>query len=158
MVASADSVLFSIPKLAVNMGDFLEEFDDSFFEERSLDLAKEDPYLSEEEFPRDAPTGISAIIDISNQTGRISSDFITDLYTQTFLLASDQKVTKEVLAKWLDQNIPHKDVPQQESYAFFLGMVERLLEKQRWTLGELWREKYRLKEAARKKVDGIRKV
>src|SRR6185503_18664159 len=67
--------------------------------------------------------------------------------TPTYLLASDQKVTKETLAKWLDGNIVHKDVPQPESYAFFLGMVERLLEKRRWTLGELWREKYRLKEA-----------
>jgi type III restriction enzyme len=37
-------------------------------------------------------------------------------------------------------------------------MVERLLEKNRWTLGELWREKYRLKEAARKKVESIRKA
>ncbi len=156
-VASVQSTPFSVPKLAVNMGDFLEQFDDSFFEETSIDLAKQDPYLSEEEFPKDAPTGISAIIDISNQTGRISSDFITDLHAQTFLLASDQKVTKEVLAKWLDENISHKDVPQKESYAFFLGMVERLPEKHRWTLGELWREKYRLKEAARKKVDSIRK-
>jgi type III restriction enzyme len=156
--ASAPSTPFSIPKLAVNMGDFLEQFDDSFFEEAPLDLARQDPYLSEEEFPKDAPTGISAVIDISNQTGRISSDFITDLHAQTFLLASDQKVTKEVLARWLDQNIPHRDIPHQESYVFFFGIVERLLETNRWTLGELWREKYRLKEAARKKVDGIRKT
>ncbi len=155
-VASAQSTPFSVPKLAVNMGDFLEQFDDSFFEETSLDLARQDPYLSQEEFPKDAPTGISVELDIDRQ-GKISSNFITDLHQQTYLLASDQKVTKETLAKWLDGNIVHKDVPQQEFFAFFLGMVERLLEKQRWTLGELWREKYRLKEAARKKVDDIRK-
>ena len=155
-VASAQSTPFSVPKLAVNMGDFLEQFDDSFFEETSLDLARQDPYLSQEEFPKDAPTGISVELDIDRQ-GKISSNFITDLHQQTYLLASDQKVTKETLAKWLDGNIVHKDVPQQESYVFFLGMVERLLEKHRWTLGELWREKYRLKEAARKKVDDIRK-
>jgi len=156
--ASAQSSPFSVPKLAVNTGDFLEQFDDSFFEETSLDLAKQDPYLSEEEFPKDAPTGMKAELDIDERTGRISSNFIVDLHQQTYLLASDQKVTKETLAKWLDGNIVHKDVPQPESYAFFLGMVERMLEKRRWTLGELWREKYRLKEAARKKVDGIRKA
>jgi len=156
-VASVQSSPFSIPKLAVDMGDFLEQFDDSFFDETSLDLAKQDPYLSEEDFPKDAPTGISVELDIDAQ-GKISSNFITDLHAQTYLLASDQKVTKGTLAKWLDGNIVHKDVPQPESYAFFLGMVERLLEKRRWTLGELWREKYRLKEAARKKVDGIRKA
>ena len=156
--ASAQSSPFSVPKLAVNMGDFLEQFDDSFFEETSLELAKQDPYLSEEEFPKDAPTGMKAELDIDEKTGRISSNFITDLHDQTYLLASDQKVTKETLAKWLNGNIVHKDVPQQESYAFFLGMVERLLEKRRWALGELWREKYRFKEAARKKVDSIRKA
>lgn len=155
-VSYGETVPFSVPMLAVNLGDSLEQFDDSFFEETSLQLARQDPYLTEEEFPKDAPTGISAIIDISDQTGRISSDFITDLHTQTFLLASEQKINKEVVARWLDQNIPHKDVPQQESYTFFLGMVERLLEGHRWTLGELWREKYRLKEAARRKVEGIR--
>ena len=157
-IATDGSVPFAVPMLSVDIGDSLEQFDDSFFEDASLDLARQDPYLSEEEFPKDAPTGISAVIDISDQTGRISSDFITDLHAQTFLLASDQKVTKEVLAKWLDQTIPHRDVPHQESYAFFLGMVERLLEKNRWTLGELWREKYRLKEAARNKVQSIRKA
>ena len=155
---STQPVPFSVPKLAVDMGDFLEQFDDSFFDETPLDLARQDPYLSEEEFPKDAPTGIKAELDIDEKTGRISSNFITDLHEQTFLLASDQKVTKEALAKWLDENIPHKDIPQAESYAFFLGMLERLLERRRWTLGELWREKYRLKEAARKKVDVIRKA
>jgi type III restriction enzyme len=153
---SLQSIPFSVPKLAVNMGDFLEQFDDSFFEETSLELAKQDPYLSEEEFPKDAPTGISAELDIDEKTGKIHPNFITDLHTQNFLLASDQKVTKETLAKWLDENIPHRDVPQAESSVFFLGMIERLLEKGHWTLGELWREKYRLKEAARKKVGDIR--
>jgi type III restriction enzyme len=155
-VSTAQSTPFSVPKLAVNMGDFLEQFDDSFFEETSLDLVKQDPYLSEEEFPKDAPTGIRAELDIDEKTGKIHPSFITDLHEQTYLLASDQKITTETLAKWLDENILHRDVPQKESYAFFLGLVERLLEKRRWTLGELWREKYRLKEAARKKVDGIR--
>ncbi len=147
---------FSVPLLAVNMGDFLEQFDDSFFDETPLELAKQDPYLSEEEFPKDAPTGISAELDI-DEHGKISSNFITDLHEQTFLLASDQKVTKESLVKWLDENIPHKDAIQNESRVFFTGMVERLLEKHRWSLGELWREKYRLREAARKKVDSVRK-
>ena len=40
------AALFSIPWLAVNMGDFLEKFDDSFFDEASLNLAKQDPYLA----------------------------------------------------------------------------------------------------------------
>jgi len=157
VVSSLHTTPFSIPKLAVDMGDFLDQFDDSFFDETPLDLAKQDPYLSEEDFPKGGASGITAELDIDDKTGKVSSNFITDLHDQTYLLATDQKVTKETLAKWLDENIPHRDVPQQESHAFLLGMVERLLEKRRWTLGELWREKYRLKESARKKIDGIRK-
>ncbi|NWG07843.1 MAG: DEAD/DEAH box helicase family protein [Chloroflexi bacterium] len=156
--ATRPSEPFSVPKLAVDMGDFLEQFDDSFLDEASLDLARQDPYLSEEEFPKDAPTGISVELDIDDRTGKIHSNFITDLHEQTFLLSSDQKVTKEALARWLDENTPHRDVPHEESHIFFLGMVERLLERRRWTLGELWREKYRLKEAARQKLDSIRKA
>jgi len=96
-------------------------------------------------------------IDI-NTAGRIATDFIGDLQEQEFLLSADQGVTKETLAAWLDNNISHRDIPQNETRTFFLAMIERLLENNRWALGELWREKYRLKEAARKKVDEYRKA
>jgi type III restriction enzyme len=95
-------------------------------------------------------------IDI-NAAGRIATDFIGELQEHEFLLSADQGVTKETLAAWLDNNIPHRDIPQNESRVFFLSMVERLLEKNRWPLGELWREKYRLREAARVKLDEYRK-
>jgi len=58
----------------------------------------------------------------------------------------------------LDRSISHKDIPQNQSLVFFTGMIERLLENNRWTLGELAREKYRLREAARKKIDEYRKT
>ena len=96
-------------------------------------------------------------IDI-NTAGRIATDFIGELQEQEFLLSADQGVTKETLAGWLDNNIFHRDIPQNETRSFLLGMIERLLENNHWTLGELWREKYRLKEAARKKVDEYRKA
>lgn len=147
---------FSIPVLAVDFGEILEQFDDSIIEDHPLELVKQDPYLAEEDFPKDAPTGMRVELDISAQTGKVSPNFITDLHTQTYLLASSQRVTKETLARWLDVSIPHRDIPQSESSFFLLGMVESLLENNRWELGELWREKYRLREAARKKINKIR--
>lgn len=144
---------FSIPVLAVKQGKLLEQFDESFFMERPVALAKCDPYLSEEEFPKESPEGQSVEIDIS-EAGKIKTNFIREVHTQTYLVAADQNVSKQSLASWLDKSIPHRAIPQNESMVFLLGMVERLLENRRWILEELWREKYRLREAARRKIDG----
>jgi len=146
---------FSIPVLAVKQGKLLEQFDESFFMERPIALAKCDPYLSEEEFPKESPEGQSVEIDIS-EAGKIKYNFIREVHTQSYLIAADQKVSKQSLASWLDKSIPHKSIPQNESMVFLLGMVERLLESRRWTLDELWREKYRLREAARRKIEGYK--
>lgn len=151
---SVEIAPFSIPVLAVRQGDFLSQFEESFFVEKPIALAKCDPYLSEEELPKDTPDGISAVIDIAD-SGKVQTqtNFIREVHTQAYLIASEQKVTKENLASWLDRTIPHKNIPQNESHIFFLGVVERLLENGRWALNDLWREKYRLREAARKKME-----
>lgn len=142
---------FAIPVLAVRQGKLLEQFDESFFMERPIALAKCDPYLSEEEFPKESPDNISVEIDI-NEAGKVKSNFIYEVHSQAYLISSDQKATKQNLAGWLDKSIPHKSIPQNESMVFLLGMIERLLENRRWTREELWREKYRLREAARRKI------
>ncbi|MEW6288079.1 MAG: DEAD/DEAH box helicase family protein [Chloroflexota bacterium] len=143
---------FSIPILAVKQGKLLEPFDESFFLESPVALAQCDPYLSEEEFPKDSPDAITVEIDVS-EAGKLKTNFIHEAQSQAYLIAADQKVTKQALANWLDRSIPHRSIPQSESLVFLLGMVERLLENRRWTLEDLWREKYRLREAARRKIE-----
>lgn len=142
---------FSIPVLAVKQGKLLEPFDESFFMERPIALAKCDPFLSEEEFPKESPDNITVEIDISD-TGKLQTHFISEVHQQAYLIASDQKVTKDALVSWLDRSILHKKITQDQTHVFLLGMVERLMENKRWTLNDLWREKYRLREAARKKI------
>src|SRR5581483_10005098 len=143
---------FSIPVLAVKQGRLLEPFDESFFLESPVALAKCDPYLSEDEFPKDSPDVITVEID-GSEAGKLKTSFIREAQSQAYLIAADQKVTKQALANWLDRSIPHRSIPQSESLVFLLGMVERLLENRRWTFEELWREKYRLREAARRKIE-----
>ncbi len=142
---------FSIPVLAVKQGKLIEPFDESFFMERQIALAKCDPYLSEEEFPKESLDNLSVEIDISD-AGRVKTNFISEVHTQAYLISADQKATKETLANWLDKSIVHKSITQDQSKTFLLGMVERLLENRRWMLSDLWREKYRLREAARRKI------
>lgn len=142
---------FSIPVLAVKQGKLLEPFDESFFMERPIELAKCDPYLSEEEFPKESPDNITVEIDISD-AGKLQAHFINEVHNQAYLIASDQKVTKEALVNWLDRSIVHRTITQEQFRVFLLGMVERLMENRRWILADLWREKYRLRETARKKI------
>jgi len=88
------------------------------FDEIPINLPRQDPYLSEADFPKDAPDGMRVTIDI-NTAGRIATDFIGDLQEQEFLLSADQGVTKETLAAWLDNNNFPRDISLNETRTFF---------------------------------------
>ncbi len=140
----------SVPLLAIHQGDFFEEFEESYLLEHTWNLAACDPYLTENEFPSKAPESKFVEIDI-NQIGRLSSnfknDFMSELQVQMTWLAREQGWTVETLTTWLDRKIKHIDIPSDQSLIFIKGVIERLLQDHRATLGELVKEKFRLKIA-----------
>lgn len=142
--------VLSIPVLAVRQGDFYEQFEESFLLEHSWNLAGSDPFLTEVEFPARPPEGHSAEFDY-DEAGHSKINFLNDsivgLHVQMNWLAREQDWSIQTLATWLDRRIKHIDIPSSQSLIFIRSVIERLIQDKRAELGDLVKEKFRLKIA-----------
>ena len=145
----------SIPLLAIKQGDFFEQFEETCFLDHPWNLAKRDPYLSEEDFPTNPPEGGQGEIDVT-QGGRVQTHFLRDLQDQMALLAADQGWSAINLGVWLDRNLYHVDIPVEQSLAFMGNGIEALIQKRGLTLTQLVTEKFRLKNAIEAKIQEYR--
>lgn len=145
----------SVPVLAVQQGDFFEQFEETHFLDRLWNLSTKSPFLTETEFSLDTSQGEQGEIDI-DLAGRIRTNFVHQLHNQMAYLSSDQGWTVTELAGWLDRSIVHVDIPQNQSIVFFTGMVERLMADRGLSLAQLVKDRYRLKQAATNKIQAYR--
>ncbi len=145
----------SVPVLAVQHGDFFEQFNETHFLDRPWNLSTKSPFLTEAEYSINAFQAEQGEIDI-DQTGRIRTSFVRQLHNQMAYLSNDQGWMIIELAGWLDRSIVHIDVPQNQSIVFFTGMVERLIADRGYSLAQLVKDRYRLKQAAVKKIQNYR--
>ena len=155
--AAATRPPLAVPLLVVAQGDFFEPFDESHFLDHPWDLAGQSAYLSASEYASQAAPGEAGEIDL-DASGHLRTTFSGQLQTQMAALAPEQGWSALELAGWLDRNIPHIDLPYQQSLSFFLSLVERLIAERGLALPELVRDRYRLKQAAATKVAEYRQV
>jgi type III restriction enzyme len=144
---------FSVPGLAVRVGDQLEFFEDQFLEEE-LSLGDCDPRVTEAEFA--IPTGPSrvAVVDADEQ-GRIYY-FVEQLERQLSLLDVRGPKTPTELAVWLDREIEHRDITHAEAGLFMRKMIQRLMEDRGIAIEQLVTNRFRLRDAAREKISSHR--
>ena len=155
--APADlGVPFEIPRLTIRRDGQLELFEESFLP-REWELVQCDPALSEEEFPSTPPEGEALEIYLDEHE-RVRHRFIRELHVQLSLLDRTSGWTANELAIWLDHNIPHPDVPQTQSALFLRRMIDHLVEERGLALADLVRRRFRLREAAKAKIDGYRQA
>lgn len=149
-------VPFTIPVLAYRQGSLLEELDETHFLEHPWRLSQQEARLSEAELSSNRPTGQQAIITVGETSGRVEVAFLQTLHQQTDLLATGRGWSAAELIYWLDRQIPHPDIVKAESDAFLTKLVLNLQQRPGVTLDTLVHDKYRLVEAAGKKIDEYR--
>jgi len=151
---AAIGVKLSVPVLAYRQGTFLERFEDQF-RESPWNLAECDPALSEQDFSSD-PKAKSGSIDL-DEAGKIRLQQLEQLRQQlTFNDICGPKSHSE-LAAWLDSSIDHPDILQVQSGLFLYRMVEYLMKNRQLSLEFLITNRYRLRDAARLKIDDYRR-
>jgi type III restriction enzyme len=134
------------------------------FEPLDFSLANADVALSEAEFPPVAAAASSGVIDIESTIGaavrteRTGVAYFTALQRQLQLLFPGNFETADDVARYLDYAIPHKSIPQSESLPYLKRLVEHLVGVRNFQIADLDRERVRLKEAAGKKMNGLRKA
>ena len=86
------------------------------------------------------------------ETGGDQTRYITDLHEQLSLLEMRGPQTAAELSLWLDRQILHPDIPINDSRLYLMKMVQALIEKRGATLEQLVRHRFRLRDAARAKL------
>jgi hypothetical protein len=118
---AADRKPIRVPWLSVRVGGQLELFDQDHFLTAPWDLAKCEAALSEKEFPSSWSAGDTGEIDIT-KAGKVElTHFVTDLHEQISLITGESGWEVATLARWLDRNIRHPDIPQLQSSCSFIG-------------------------------------
>jgi len=143
-----------VPALAVRVGKQLELFEDQFLE-APWSLAACDAALSEAEFTiKTGPVRV-AEVDV-DKDGHIGYQFIEELERNLILLDVHGPTTEDELAVRLDREIEHPDITQTESSLFLRRMIQALIGGRGYTLKQLVTNRFRLRDAAREKINGYR--
>jgi type III restriction enzyme len=146
----------AVPLLCIQRGGLLEPLDETYFLEAPWSLAESDASLSEDEFPATRPSG--QVVEITvDDTGHLRTRFLEDLKTQLMLLSPTSGWTEAGLVFWLDRIIPHVDIQATDSRLFLMRMVRDLVDGRRIPLEALVIDKYRLGDAAMRKIAGHRR-
>jgi type III restriction enzyme len=146
---------FSVPALAIKQGDFFEIFEETHVRDTPWSLTDADATLSENEYSTTRAEGQLAEVTVTER-GRIESRYLDELHQQMALLNVDQGWTVAELVHWLDRNIPHTDLSATESGVFLTRLVQGLIEARGLSVDQLALDKFRLKEAAKKKINAHR--
>jgi type III restriction enzyme len=147
---SAKGEKFAVPSLAVRVQRTLNLLEDQF-RDFVWKLADCDETLSEEEFSTAHESAHAADIDVSDK-GKVETRYISDLHEQLSLLEMRGPQTAAELSLWLDRQILHPDIPINDSRLYLMKTVQALIEKRGATLEQLVRHRFRLRDAARAKI------
>jgi type III restriction enzyme len=149
---SEKKVPFIVPVLSIKQGSLFEQFEETHFLDHPWELAKCDALLSEDEYSAKRPDAQSGKIDIT-ENGKVTYDFVSRVQSQMELFASDANWSVASLVYWLDRNIPHIDIPLEDTGIFLTSLVKALIEQRSIPFEKLVLDKYRLKKAAEKKIN-----
>jgi len=147
---------FKIPGLAVRIDGQLQLLEASTLEldwdPRSLDAA-----LSESEYPSQTAGTTVGELDVT-AAGRVEISFIDRLQLQLGLLAPEGGWTVPKLCNWIDrQLLPHDDLTLNESMQYIARTIENLMQSRHLSVESLAKDKFRLSDAIRTKLDEQRR-
>ena len=146
---------FRVPLLAFNNQGKLELFISDHFLNLPWHLEESDATKIDGFFTvrSDAQSGQ---LDVSNE-GDVKITFAEHVQTQLAGVIYEPSWTKERLVAWLCRRIQHQDVTLPSCITFYNRIVDHLLPRQ-YSLAELARHKYRLRDAVKNYVSSLRKV
>jgi type III restriction enzyme len=128
---------FIVPILCVLESGRLFEFESTFLIERPWHLSAKDASLSAAYNPLVRPAGYAGLVDIGAkgevQTSVLretpETDFVGTLHQQVLALGTASDWSLEELVAWVDQHIPHQDIPAGESAEFLRKVIRGLMAK-----------------------------
>lgn len=151
---SALGVPFSVPAMAVKEDGQWVLLDDQPAES-PWSLADCNHKVDESEFRVAGSDSRVAKYDV-NAKGDVTERFLDDLDRQIQLFDKSGRDTPAKLATWLGRHIREPAVTAADKHDFLLRMIEDLIDRRGLELGQLDRNRHRLKDAAAAKISAHR--
>lgn len=147
----------SVPQLALWVNGVLEVVEESHFLDTSWELAKCDATLNEDEYSIQHRQADALDLNVDKHgtvtMKRVDHVYASALQEQLQLLAVNVVPTPANLAVWLDSHIPHPDITQTQTQIFLGHMIDSLVKERGLSMADLARDRYRLCDAASKKIE-----
>ncbi len=146
---------FAVPQLGVRVNGVVELFTDASFLDVGWRLGASEARLSSDEFSIGTSATGAGDIDVSAE-GRIEIVARDRVVYQLALLQGEPGWTIAKLAVWLDRQIPHPDLPQEDVTFFLQRALAGLIEDRGMTLDQLALHKFRLAKSLGTKIKAYR--
>lgn len=96
----------------------------------------------------------TGILDVED--GRVITRQMPELQRELELLEVHENWTQNRLITWLDRNIPHPDLPAEETTVWLYGIIRALQEQRGQRLGEIVRDRFILRRALEQRMKALR--
>ena len=148
---------FAIPMLAIQSGNFFEQFEKTHLLEYQWSILEYNSKLSEADYSSKRPEARIGLLDVDKE-GDLSIEFLSKLSDDAKLWEDKADWTESELVTWLDKNISHSDIPSSETTVFILQAVKDLIENRAIHLHDLVLDKFRLRKAIEAKIEYYRQA
>lgn len=150
------SVRLAVPMFGLTRQGEWEFLDETHFLERPWSLrdflsAKVEPPLSQAEETKAGYGEIGLTTE-----GKVRWSYGEALAAELRLIDVVENWSEARLVDWLDRNIPHPDIAADETTVFISHLVGEWI-AQGWTLGQLVRERFPLRDVVEARIDACRK-
>jgi type III restriction enzyme len=146
-------VVFSLPVLALQQGNFVQQLEtDDLYERMEWSLAEADCSLPEFFLP-EAARGV--MIDVTDDE-RLRQSFIPIQDRQLELLQLSEAWTVGRLVHFLERSFAHEELTDAEIGIYLTRVVGALVDHRQLTLEQLTAHRYRLAKAVKAKLDSLR--
>ena len=147
---------FDVPGLAIR----LDEDEPTLFESEDLpyqwNLSEFEATVTPQEYPTDSQ-GRVAEVDI-DEAGQVALRELRDVQHQLTMYDTNAPGTEAELAVWLDQHVPHPDIPLHQSQPFMLKLVRSLTVGRGLPFHAVVAGRFRLRDVAELKIDTHRRI
>jgi type III restriction enzyme len=150
-------IKLAVPMFCIERQGVLELLDETHFLERPWSLRD---YLREDhsaEFAVNETQAAYGEVGL-NEQGKVRWKFGDELADELKLIEVTENWSDARLIDWLDRNIPHPDIPADESGVFISAVLTALMQTTALTLGRLVRERFALRDFVEERIGACRKL
>jgi len=126
--------------------------------DNSWDLKEYSDKINDFTFDLEDKNKLAGMIDIDEEGSTTTEAVEIDHLFEELFIESADTWSKEELVSWLDNNMRNKDISRSDSIIFLSQAVNYLIDEEEYSISELVRDKFRLRENVKMLISNCREI